>query len=360
MERLMEGAILEPLSETEPAGPHLFYTEVFDQIREAIREDNPNLSQGVWQTEMKQANWPEARQLCREVLAGRSRDLRVAIWHSHAAIELDGADGLLEGLQIIDALSKSFRDSLHPTDPEHRVAAYEWMDRSCALRAKSLPVCLGDDGARVTWAEREMFLFLERKGVNSDDAKDGTSGYVSREQITAGIRSTPTAFYRESTGSVKAALSLCEALRERLDGEFGKDAPGFTELRALLGEMHSFFHGIWREREPEIETEEYGEPEAAGGAEAIVDEQAVVIASHTTRSPIRSRPEAYARLREVADYLFRAEPHSPAPYLIQRAISWGDMTLSELLLEILRDHQDIRQVYSLLGITEQLQEEAQG
>ncbi len=46
----------------------------------------------------------------------------------------------------------------------------------------------------------------------------------------------------------------------------------------------------------------------------------------------------------------RTEPHSPAPYLVRRAINWGSMSLSDVLKEMLRNNADLATVYTLLGI----------
>ena len=55
-------------------------------------------------------------------------------------------------------------------------------------------------------------------------------------------------------------------------------------------------------------------------------------------------------LSEAADYLLMHEPHSPTPYLVKRAVSWGNMTLNELLQELVNEEHDLRQIYKLLGM----------
>ena len=76
--------------------------------------------------------------------------------------------------------------------------------------------------------------------------------------------------------------------------------------------------------------------------------------SAAASGPIRSRAEAYQGLSEIADYLTKIEPHSPTPYLIRRAVAWGDMSLAELLQELVGDNPaNLKTVYSLLGIKEQ-------
>jgi type VI secretion system ImpA/VasJ family protein len=76
--------------------------------------------------------------------------------------------------------------------------------------------------------------------------------------------------------------------------------------------------------------------------------------SAAASGPIRSRAEAYQQLSEIADYLNKIEPHSPTPYLIRRAVAWGDMSLADLLKELVGDNPaNLKAIYSLLGIKEQ-------
>src|SRR5262249_39257885 len=67
--------------------------------------------------------------------------------------------------------------------------------------------------------------------------------------------------------------------------------------------------------------------------------------------PLTTRADAFRRLREVAEVLRRTEPQSPVPYLIERAIAWGEMPFERLLQEIVKDSSVREQVVELLGIT---------
>lgn len=62
-----------------------------------------------------------------------------------------------------------------------------------------------------------------------------------------------------------------------------------------------------------------------------------------------SREDAYRQLLLIADYLARTEPHSPVPYLIKRAVEWGNKPLSELLAELINADSEARRVWSLLA-----------
>lgn len=60
-----------------------------------------------------------------------------------------------------------------------------------------------------------------------------------------------------------------------------------------------------------------------------------------------------ASLSAIADYLMRTEPHSPAPWLVKRAVSWGGMTLAELLDELLGQGENLASIKKLLGMTKE-------
>ncbi|HET9714536.1 MAG TPA: hypothetical protein VFP64_21785, partial [Pyrinomonadaceae bacterium] len=60
---------------------------------------------------------------------------------------------------------------------------------------------------------------------------------------------------------------------------------------------------------------------------------------------------AYRRLSEAADYLLRTEPHSPTPYLVKRAVEWGNMSLPELFQQIVRNEGELNEIDRLLRLT---------
>jgi type VI secretion system protein ImpA len=69
--------------------------------------------------------------------------------------------------------------------------------------------------------------------------------------------------------------------------------------------------------------------------------------------PIRSRADAYRQLEGIANFLQSIEPHSPTPYLIRRAVSWGRMPLPELMQEVLREEGDLNRLFTVLGLAPQ-------
>ena len=65
---------------------------------------------------------------------------------------------------------------------------------------------------------------------------------------------------------------------------------------------------------------------------------------------IRTRAEAYAQLEEIAAFLHQNDPHSPTPYLIWRAVSWGNLHFDELLPELMQDQGELSAIIKLLQL----------
>ena len=64
----------------------------------------------------------------------------------------------------------------------------------------------------------------------------------------------------------------------------------------------------------------------------------------------QSRDDAYRQLASIAEYLARYEPHSPVPYLIQRALEWGRKPLPVLLRELTSGDVDGQKLWTFLGL----------
>jgi predicted component of type VI protein secretion system len=85
---------------------------------------------------------------------------------------------------------------------------------------------------------------------------------------------------------------------------------------------------------------EAAQEDGASSGEAAPAAAAPGAAPAAPRGPVASREEAYRRLKEVADFLKKTEPHSPVIYLIERAIRWKDLDLQDVIREMLPQYRD--------------------
>ncbi len=98
-------------------------------------------------------------------------------------------------------------------------------------------------------------------------------------------------------------------------------------------------------------------PESSGqGSGATATSSSSAPAQGGPVGPIASRKQAFERLKEVADFLRRTEPHSPVSYLVQRAVKWGDMRLEDVLTELVKDDSVRRTLFETLGVKEDKKE----
>ena len=141
----------------------------------------------------------------------------------------------------------------------------------------------------------------------------------------------------------KTALSDLDSLATR---RFGDLAPGTTAFRQALEECEALLRRIVRDKGGLAEVNPTSAPPTAGSMDG--DTNGLVAAANS--GPVTSREDAFRRLAEVAAYLRRAEPQSPVPLLIDRAISWGRMPFDQLLREMIKDTGSQDQVRDLLGI----------
>ena len=135
--------LLAPISDLRPTGESL-RLDVYDQIREARRGDDPNLPQRVWQTELKRADWPRVESLCHDALATRSKDLQLAAWLLEAWLHLHGFAGAAPGLSLTTGLCEHFWDTLYPendgADLEGRLAPIYWLNEKLSLLLRAIPI----------------------------------------------------------------------------------------------------------------------------------------------------------------------------------------------------------------------------
>ncbi|HEX7185536.1 MAG TPA: type VI secretion system protein TssA [Thermoanaerobaculia bacterium] len=350
--------LLTPISGARPSGEPVRYSGVYDQVQEARREDDPALPQGVWKTDLKKADWPEVERLCLDALETRSKDLQLAVWLLEAWLRMDGAAGVAQGLRLLGGLSESFWETLHPGledgDPEARLAPLFWLEEKLSETLKRyIPVTRPETEGSPSYSlmDWESARYLENVARSNPQVLEAaeTNGKITTAKFLASVSLTPGAFYAALLHDLRESLDALGELGALLESRCGDRAPGFHRFAGNLMAVQQMTARVLEEKPAEPGApprDDAAEEEPMTGGWYEEPEEETFHAS----GPIRSRAEAYRRLSEAADYLLRTEPHSPAPYLVRRAVAWGSMSLSELLHELLQGGGDLRTLYHLLGI----------
>jgi len=343
--------LLEPIPGKTPCGEPLRYTEVYDQIREARREEDEKLPQGVWKSEIKKADWEHVDHVCQETLKHRSKDLQIAAWLTEAWLHHEGIGGLARGLDLILGLTKTFWAEIYPQMNEGgyelRIVPYEWINTRLSEDSPCVLISAPSDRTALPYRlldfseANRLELSVKRSPAQGADPSSDTR-QPSLAKISLSIDQTPTAFYRYMDESCTLALKLMKNLEEELRLHLDEESPTFYRLREKVEAIQRFAIHVLDER---------GEKKGAKKSESEAAPQAAPQPRKKyLAGSIETREQAYAILGEVASYLEHIEPHSPTPYLIHRAIGWGDMSLSQVFSDILNNGRDLSLLLDILNV----------
>jgi type VI secretion system protein ImpA len=345
-------ALLQPLPGDQPCGVSLIHDPEYEAIRTARRADDSSVPAGIWQTTLKVAEWPVVEAGCRRVLSNRSKDLTIAAWLGEAWLNRYGLPALPHCFQLMVGLCERYWNDLHPLprdgDLGFRAAPIGWLAGAYAdLLSGQIELFEGPDGLRGTlaqWqsAQRATVAATARKDVPA--AKKEAAARTSAALQEAARVASPT-YLRLERDALAKARPLIEQLDAWCTPRLGSEAPSFALLTETMNQA-----GL-------VLTECLAMHPNSDPPLAVVAGDAAAVAGAPAQAPVpaasgvpHSREDAYRQLGVIAEYLARYEPHSPVPYLIQRALEWGSKPLPVLLRELTSGDVDGKKFWAFLGL----------
>lgn len=365
--------LLEPIGGDNPAGANLRYDPIYDKIKLA-RTEEEEIPQGEWRRERKTADWNEVVKLSTDVLAKRSKDLQIAAWLTEAWVRREGYAGLRAGLELMRELLERFWDHLHPEiddgDLEFRAVPLEWVAGYLEPAVKSVPLnARGED----FFAYKESRIVGYEEDATETSAKEArtralSEGKLSAELFDEGFDETPKSFYKQLAADLAACQQELEALDAVGTDKFGDVAPGYHQLRDALEDVQHVAKQLLArklEKDPDPpEAPDVGPIQGDGGATSDAagsgGEGGLVAgaagagaggagageaggvgggflsaAAEPGFAPLvagggepRTREAAAAQVAVAARFLRREDARDPSPYLMLRALRWGELRAS--------------------------------
>ncbi len=326
----LQPELLNPIEGDNPGGVEVRYEPIFDEIKEARREED-DLPQGDWETKRKVADFALVIKLATEVLSKQSKDLQVAAWLAEALLKRDGFVGLADGLELLRGLVDTFWDHLYPAiededDIELRAAPLEWINLN--LETPTMMIGLNKSGHDLLQYKESRLVGYE-EDVAGDSGKKAArdqalaDGKLPPEDFDAAFDATPKAWYKDLASQIKGCLDGFKALDDLCGEKFGQAAPSFRKLQNAVIEVQRVndqLLGKKLELDPdpveerlEDESGELGGVSGGGGGAASLSLEPT------------SREDAAARVASAARYLQQEDPRNPAPYLMLRGFRWGEL-----------------------------------
>src|SRR3972149_5877290 len=243
--------ILAPIPGANPAGEDLRYSQIYEDIKEARRADDP-LDRGAWQHDMKTSDWDKVIKVAVDALIKKTKDVQIAAWLSEALITTDGFDGLATGMKIVYGFLKDYWDHVYPKiedgDMEFRAAPLEFMNEKLVTLIKGIPITDSKVTSGYTylkWQESRSVGYEADTKNQYGDTDEGKrrrreeligEGKKSAADFDSAVAQTTLPFYESLAGKIKTCRDLFKKTDEIMDEKFGSHAPRFSDFGLSLEE----------------------------------------------------------------------------------------------------------------------------
>lgn len=368
-------AFVSPISAGDPVGSYLRYDTLYDEIRLARQEDDPRLSMGIWETELKRADWNKIEALCIEALITKSKDLQLAAWLVEAWTMLDGINGYNLGIQVFISLTEASWNDIHPQiqnseDMESRLMIFEWMDTTLSSRLLSLNL------TNANFDQTGFSLGYLKSAQHSDAAKkrlqkpttthsvDQSKTVGTVEEFQKSMDLTPDTYLAEYHKDLNFALKSTLQLKDSLINLVGSEAPSFSNLLGTLKEMDRIINNALQTRKPPESIQQPSEEQESSAIGTSSSPTSSDFAqSSQTPTPVPSqkassetlslstRKDAYKLLDIIATFLEQNDPHSLAPQLIRQLVRWENKSVLDILNEFAQTPAEYEALMKVLGVT---------
>lgn len=354
MERLNDedfSKLLSPVSAESVSGENCEYDELYLALDE--------LALGTEESEMGdsviEGKDPDYRTLYKNTLSlwSKTRDLRVASFFTLSSLCLFGLDGLKDGLRLIEYLVKEQFDTFYPQlDPDD--------DNDPTERINILAMLSPTDGAfsdayHVLAHIRELKLVPELDYTLKDYLV--LTGYLESKEdkdlssLLAQIATVPVSSVASQLEKVEQILvinqNLCSIFNEKVGDR------GYLTMDSMDHELNYlknlYSSVIINSNQTLADTKESSDEavstEANQGSENNLGNTKTVAlkaqdpllapqAFNLESYKVKNRNDALLLLKKSAEYFQVAEPTSPVPFLINRALKMANMNFMDLLGEI--------------------------
>jgi type VI secretion system protein ImpA len=356
----------QPLSETAPTGRDLrndsSATAIYYQIKDARAAARTAERKAAEQHEDQNAlkDWQVVYQLGIEILSKHSKDLEVCAWLTEAALRLEGLAGLTAGFQLTHDLIANFWAQLYPLADEDgissKVAALAGLNGLNAEGTLIVPIFAvevtegSSKGPYALW-QYQQALEIEKITDAAKRQKRLQTGGTDLADIKTAVAETDVSFYQQLRQDLSQCQQAFAALTGILTEQCGRDAPPSSQIKKSLESFAEHLTFILADapfKLPEATSKNTVLAVAAASPEQPTVER--IVMAEPIASETLNRDQALKSLAQIAQFFAKTEPHSPLPFLLQRAVRWGNLALPELLKELISDDNARGNVCRLTGI----------
>ncbi len=283
--------------------------------------------------------WMELAELATGALRDKTKDLEIAAWLCEAEVRLNGFDGLVHGLALLQRLVDDYwEQGLYPHADEDGVASRVapignllGLEGVAALLQPIRLLPLSDTARDVAlWTVETAFAPIQ----GSDSGARERLQVKRTEQVEAirqGLFRASPEFLRDVHRNARQAIAQIEALASSVDrhadvGRFGSQViQPLNDIIELL--ENQVGDRLVEQTTQGADADEPGEPGDGKPSSAPAPKA----------GEISTREQAYASILNIADFFERSEPQSLLAHSLREVVRRGRMPLEALLTELLPD-----------------------
>lgn len=317
----------------DPCGIDCGYDPLYLQL-ETLAIGEPERAMGDSVIEGKDPDWRAVRRNALELWA-KTRDLRVAAYLAISGLAIDGFEGFADGVALMRSLVADRWEGFWPRlDPDD---GNDPLERLNILAMISPAPGTFDDPIRFVPLFRQTRLVTEgprytyRDLLISEGEIDGGDDKVDPVLLTAEMTAVPHEVMISRLAVIDRIAADLSAIAQAVSEKTSDQASvTFETLQNELKGVRRFFAKFVHAAGAAETVAEEGAAETIAAPEAPVETAAV----NPANVRAKTRAEALALLKKGCDYFRKAEPSSPVPYLVERALRMAEMNFMDILAEI--------------------------
>lgn len=318
--------LLSPISDESPSGDDLEYEPEFGTLERAAQGKAEQVM-GDDVVAAEPPEWSEVFEQAQELL-GRTKDLRIAVHLTRAAVNRKGVPGLTDGLALIRGLLEQYWDTVHPVldaeddnDPTFRVNSVLPLSDKAGLLGDILVMPLVSSRAVGRFSLRDVRVAKGELHPLSDQESVPDAALIHAAFMDVDLESLQ-ADAQAIDSAMESAKQIDAIYIEQVGGANSPDMSGLLSELKMLKLVYAenlLARGVGEDM-PEGDSAAGGEP----GAAPISGE-------------VRSREDAIRMIDKICTYFERNEPSSPVPMLLQRSKRLISMDFLEIMRELTPD-----------------------
>ncbi|RKZ70433.1 MAG: type VI secretion system protein TssA [Gammaproteobacteria bacterium] len=354
--------LLQPISEDNAVGDDIREdpspTSLYYSIKDARNAARAAERSNMFDSNSNEADehWRKILELAPDILQNQSKDLEIASWFTEALIRRYGFQGLRDGFKLIQGLIEQYWDKLYPLPDEDgletRVASLSGLNGEGAEGVlippiRNVEITQGKEPGPFSYWKYQQALEVEK--IIDEEAKADKAAKLgfTHNDVEQAVSDSSETFFINIRDDVSEAITTYREIGRMLDEHCGiNDSPPSSNIINILEDCLGTINHIGKHKMPAEDLAENTEANITNNSSA----PSATVSSTQTTGPVTSRAEAFKKLTEISEFFRKTEPHSPISYILERAVKWGDMSLNDLIKELIPDS-SARDTYgSLTGI----------